>query len=556
MDVQAPRLIRPGLEGKLQAEAGFWAFMALPTPLLDALTLFGGKHVGAGTHASLEKYSEFVRKELEPVAWEVDRHNRPYLQAHDTLGGDIDEIVLGAGHRRVLKEMYASGIASHPVEGKHPWSHSFTLGYLTTDVGLFCSATVTMATTFSVGKYGSEAVKAKFLPRLLEGGAVRQGATWATEAQGGSDLGANVARARPAENGMFHLTGEKYFCSNVGAEFAVVTARPEGAPHGARGIRLFLVPDRRTDGKANWRIRRLKEKLGTTAVPTGEVSLIESEGYLLGDPSEGIHPTMEMLNLSRICNSLGSAAQIQRAFELALEHVEKRHAFGRRLRDHPLMAQDLARLAAFAEASTLLAFDPVFAFNEVWKEQVPYSPAYHLMRFATHAAKLLTAEQAVRECPLAMEILGGPGYLEEYPMSKLVRDALVTPVWEGGANVQALDALEVSAKSHPEETWRKDANWSLNHAESEVTRRALECRLKVLSADSKDPLHSAKVRLRMWGELRELTLMFRFVAHAKATDAAAAGRMQALAEVLALSLDGTDGEGLPSALVESALAGH
>jgi acyl-CoA dehydrogenase len=528
--------------------------MPLPAPLQDALHLFGGSHIRTETLGHLESYAHFVRTELEPVAYEVDRRNRPYLQAHNLLGSDIDTVVLGEDHRRMLRTMYRSGIATGPVEGKHPWWHTFALGYLTTDVGFFCSATVTMATVFSVAKYAADPIRSQFLPLLLEEGAVRQGATWATEAQGGSDLGANITRATPGSGGRFHLSGEKYFCSNVGAEFAVVTARTPEAPRGARGIRLFLVPARRGDGTPNWRIRRLKEKLGTTCVPTGEVSLLESEAYPLGEASAGIHPTMEMLNLSRICNSIGSAAAIDRASEMAMIHARDRKAFGQRLIDHPLMGQDLARLAAFAEAATLLAFDAAFAYDGVWKEQPPYSPDYYLLRFSTHAAKMLTAEQAVRECPLAMEILGGPGYLEEYPMSKHVRDALVTPVWEGGANVQALDALEACARSHPEDTWRKDAEWAHNHSTSEAVRRAIERRLQWLKAEPSDAFRSAKPRLRNWGELRELTLMTRLCAHTKEKGGTGLVRVQALTDILALLIDNAAPEGLATALVQDALS--
>lgn len=528
--------------------------MPLPAPLRDALHLFGGAHVRPETLAHLESYEEFVRNELDPVAYEVDRRNQPYLQVHDTLGGDIDKVVLGADHREVLRKMYASGIATGAVEGKHPWWHSFALGYLTTDVGFFCSATVTMATVFSVAKYGSEETKKKFMPLLLEGGAIRQGATWATEAQGGSDLGSNTTRAVPAEGGRFQLTGEKYFCSNAGAEFAVATARTDGSPKGARGIRLFLVPTRRSNGAANFRIRRLKEKLGTTAVPTGEISLLESEAYPLGEASAGIHPTMEMLNLSRICNSLGSAAAIAKAYELALAHAATREAFGKRLQDHPLMAQDLARLSAIAEASTFLAFDAAFGYDGVWKEQPPYSPDYFLLRFSTHAAKLLTAEQAVRECPMAMEILGGTGYMEEFPMAKLVRDALVTPVWEGGANVQALDALEASARSHPEETWRRDGEWAHHHAQSEHVRKAIEHRLHLLHNDPPDAFRAAKSRLRYWGELRELTLMTRWCAQLKERGESGLPRAEALSEILALVLDGGAPHGFEAKTVKDALA--
>lgn len=528
--------------------------MPIPPELEDALTLFHDAPFPGPMEASLHEYAAFARDVMEPVAWEVDRRARPYLQVHDLLGADLDEVVLNRSHRQTLERMYRSGIATGPVEGRHPWWYSFALGYLTIDIGMFCSATVTMATVYSVAKYATPEVRERMLPLLLEGGAIRQGSTWATEAQGGSDLGANTTRASPGEDGSVRLTGEKYFCSNAGSEFAVATARPEGAPAGARGIRLYLVRSRRTDGSPNWRIRRLKDKLGTTAVPTGEMSLLASEAFPLGPPEAGIHPTMEMLNLSRICNSLGSAAQLARALGFAVEHAGKREAFGKRLAEHPLMAQDLARLAAMAEATTLLAFEPAFAFDDVWEVKPPYPEAYQRMRFATHAAKLLTAEQAVRETTYAMEILGGSGYLEEFPMAKLVRDTLVTPVWEGGANVQALDAVEVMLKVHPENAWLDDARRAIEAAPSGAVRDFLSRRIELLKAPPRDLMSSAKVRLRLWGEVREMTLMLRLLARLdRVGNGAGKARVQALAEVLALVIDGNRGEGMPLKLARTAL---
>jgi acyl-CoA dehydrogenase len=288
----------------------------------------------------------------------------------------------------------------------------------------------------------------------------------------------------------------------------VITARPEGAPEGPRGIRLYFVPSRREDGTKNWRVRRLKEKLGTTAVPTGEVSLEGSEAFLLGTDEEGIVPTMEMLNVSRICNAIGSAGILARATEYALRHAEGRTAFGRRLRDHPLMALDLARLALESTTAALLAFEPAFAFDAVWKERPPRSPEARRLRFATHAAKLTTADQAIRSAFGAMEVLGGAGYLEEFPLAKLVRDAMVVPIWEGGANRQALDADELVGRSHPEELWMTEAKGEVDRLESDPASVLLQDMIRSIEGAPKLEIN-AKARLQAFSSLRQLTLLAR-----------------------------------------------
>ena len=531
--------------------------MTLPFPLLDAHLAITGKPLSPEVRSRLEAYAKFVETELEPVTYEVDRRARPYLSHHDTLGGDPEEVVLNAAHRAALGKIYQTGISTGPAEGRHPWWETFALGFLTTDVGCFCSATVTMATVFSLVKYGTEELKAKFLPALLENGAARQGATWATEAQGGSDLGSNRARATPTgEGGRFLLNGEKYFCSNVGAEFAVVTARPEGAPEGPKGLRLYFVAAKREKGGPNWKIRRLKEKLGTTSVPTGEVSLIDTEGYQLGTDQEGLYPTMEMLNVSRVCNAMGSAGVLYRALEVAMEHTRAREAFGKPLIDHPLMAVDLARLATEAETAGLLAFEPAFAFDAVWKDRPARTPGFLLFRYATHAAKLVTADQAVRGACATMEIFGGPGYLEEFPVAKLVRDALVVPVWEGGANRQSLDAWEVSVRAHPENAWLEQAAKVRDRADlPEGVQGFLERRLQA----AQDPVGgelAARSKLQAISELRQMTLLARLAegSGSGGRSSPEAQRARAFAEIFAVMRDGGPGSIVPMVMVANLLS--
>ena len=474
---------------------------------VDAHRLFRDQELSEELVGRLREFGRFAREELEPGAYEIDRGARPTLVPHDLGGQEVDPVRLASGHRSLLARLYAYGVVTGPFCGEHDLAFSFLLMHEVADVGLLCSATVTLATLFALEKYGTPELKARFGATLKADGALAQGATWATEAQGGSDLGANRTSARRVSDGQWTLRGEKYFCSNVGARFALVTGRPEGGAEGARGIRLFFAPARRDDGRPNWTVVRLKEKLGTVTVPTGEVVLDRAEAYLLGGDDEGVMPVMEMLNLSRVANAVGSAALAQRASEVARFHAERREAFGRRLEHHPLLAADLAELAVEADAASLLAFDAVYRFDRQGSERPPYSAEYHALRLATHAAKLMTAEQAVGATRLAMEVVGGPGYLEEFPVAKLVRDALVTPIWEGGANVQSLDAREVLGRHHPEAAWRADGETAVEGASEEVSAFLAE-RLRALAAPARDE-SSAKVLLRAWAEVRQATLLER-----------------------------------------------
>ncbi len=512
----------------------------------DAHRLFRDADLEPALVGTLDGFARFAREELEPVAFDVDRRSRPYLLRYDIEGHEVDEVRLSGEHRRVLDRVYASGVATGPVEGRHDWAFSFALLHEVADVGLACSATVTVATVFEFTKYADPDLRERFGPPLLDGGGRAQGATWATEAQGGSDLGANLTVAREGTGGRWALTGEKYFCSNVGAAFALLTARPEGAPDGTRGIRLFFAPARRSDGRPNWRVRRLKEKLGTVSVPTGEVSLDGTEAYPLGPTEAGVLPVMEMLNVSRVANAVGSAAVLHRAFELAQEHANRRLAFGRPIAGHPLLAADLATLATEADAASLLAFDAVHLFDRVGSERPRYSADYHRLRLATHAAKLVCAEAAVRGTELALEVVGGPGYLEEFPVAKLARDAHVTPIWEGGANLQALDAREAIERYHPEAPWREEARGVASRAGG-VVREFLVERLGALDAPGEES--DAKAVLRAWAELRQGTLL----AERARLDGDRSGRPEALAQLFVHLREGRPAVGLPRPLVEAVL---
>ncbi len=183
-----------------------------------------------------------------------------------------------------LRQGYKAGVVWRAFEDQS-LSASALLDYITCfyDPGLTCPYVISLATAVALDQHGSEELKARFLPQLLRrDDTVWQGATWMTEIKGGSDLGANVETvARPA-GGRWLLTGDKYFASNAGADLAVVAARPEGAPHNVRGLALFLLPKRRENGELNYTIRRLKDKVATRSVPTGEIELRDSEAWLLG----------------------------------------------------------------------------------------------------------------------------------------------------------------------------------------------------------------------------------------------------------------------------------
>ncbi|MBO9316759.1 MAG: acyl-CoA dehydrogenase family protein [Chloroflexus sp.] len=395
--------------------------------------------------AYLEEYQEWWDREGKSISAAVDRAGIPWLRMFDSSGRRVDEILYPPDYWQMLRRGYQAGVVWR-VFAEHSLIPHYLLGYLTSfyDAGLYCPYTVSLSTAVPLAKYGTEAVKARFLPALLRRDeTVWQGATWMTEVGGGSDLGASVQTIAVQAEDCWYVSGDKYFASNVGAELAVVAARLASGPADIRGLGLFLVPRYRADGNLNYTIRRLKDKIGTRSVPTGEVELRHSESYLLGQAEWGIYLILETLNLSRVANSVGSVALAQRALADAVAYAHRRQAFGKPIAEHPLLRHQIEKRIVELEAALALAWEAVRLLDQLWQATPRYPEQYHLFRLLAHLAKYWTAEYAVQTAKWAMEVYGGIGTLAEFGVERWLRDAMILPIWEGTPHRQILDGLEV-----------------------------------------------------------------------------------------------------------------
>jgi alkylation response protein AidB-like acyl-CoA dehydrogenase len=288
-------------------------------------------------------------------------------------------------------------------------------------------------------------VRRRFLNDVVRAdGLAKSGGTWATEQHGGSDVGATTTRA-VANGNNFALHGLKWFTSNANSGLAVATARPEGAPEGFLGLGLYLVPSHLDDGRPNhYRIRRLKDKLGTKGLPTGEIELLGAEAVEIAPPPDGFKLMMEALEYSRVHNAVGSVGVQRRALREALAWARSRRAFGQVLAEYPMVQDELLRMRVQFEAGALLAFEAAVTFDEV--QRGPERRTW--LRLATALAKYLTAEYAVAASRAALELIGGNAYTSDYPVARMLRDAQVLTVWEGPANIQALELLRLLGAKH------------------------------------------------------------------------------------------------------------
>lgn len=404
----------------------------------------------------LTTFGELAANEIDKRAKYTDRSGEPQLVKYDKFGNEVSTVWVNEGYQKTVEESYQTGIVGYvhkeipSLNRKGNYLYSFAQGYVLSqaEAGFYCPVTLTMATAFLLEHYASEELKTRFLPHVCATGNVElyEGATFLTERQGGSDVGANVVRAVPGgEN--YRLYGEKYFASNAGmAGVAMVLARIDGAQSGSRGLTLFAVPWRDESGELNGiSIRRLKDKLGVRAVPSGEVEFDGALAYVVGDSATGLKYMMEALNLSRICNAVASVGIMRRALTEAHEYAESRDAFGRKLTDFPMVQDTLGTLTAKMEIELLTVFDLIKLYDRVVEGQVTAEEVV-LNRLFIAIIKKETAEQAIHFAHEAIELHGGNGYIEDFVTPRLLRDAQVLTVWEGTANILGLELVRLVRK--------------------------------------------------------------------------------------------------------------
>ena len=390
----------------------------------------------------LTEFRRWVLTNVDAQANYTDRYAPPAVETYDRNGEVVNRIVANRWYDEQHQELYRRGIIGLPYVEQAPHLLTFTMGYLLAqaDISLHCPVTLTGAVAYVLGAHATDEVSQRYLYDVIRmDGQAKTGGTWATEQHGGSDVGETTTVA-VANGDRFALHGLKWFASNANSGLAVATARPEGAPPGSAGLGLYLVPSHLDDGRPNhFRIRKLKDKLGTKGLPTGEIDLLGAEAVEVAPPPEGFKLMMEALQYSRVHNAVGSVGVQRRSLQEALAWARTRHAFGRVLVEYPMVQDELLRMRVQFEAGALLAFEAAMAFDAVQQS------AEHRtwLRLITALAKYLTAEYAIAAARAGLELIGGNGYTSDYPMARLLRDAQVLTVWEGPANIQALELLRL-----------------------------------------------------------------------------------------------------------------
>lgn len=401
----------------------------------------------------LKVLGDYASGIMEKRARYTDRDGAPQLIRYDREGKEINEIWYNEGYLATVGDCYEMGVVGwryrNDVPERIPFFFTQLMHILMSEAetGFTCPVTLTLATAFVLEKFGTEEQKKKYLHRLasMDRNTLMQGATFLTEIQGGSDVGATATVAEK-QGDRYLLTGEKWFASNCDAGVALTLARTSDLP-GTAGLSLFLLPRHLENGKKNRiTIRRLKDKLGVRAVASGELILDQAVAELIGTENEGFKAMAEALNISRMCTATGSLAISRRAFLEAAIYTSQRTAFGHRLTEFPMVRQSLLDIMTDIEMGWALASRMMRLFDLIHTHGQESEENHLLLRLLLAMAKCRLSENAVKHARMALELHGGNGYIEDYVTPRLLRDAQVNTVWEGTSNIMALEALKILGK--------------------------------------------------------------------------------------------------------------
>jgi alkylation response protein AidB-like acyl-CoA dehydrogenase len=424
-------------------------FYAIDHGLIDLLQLYLEPDDFQRLEPHFHRLGALAGGRLDELARIADKHP-PVLNPRDRFGRDEDWIEYDQSYRE-MENIAFGDFQFHAMSHRAgtlgmdrplPAVAKYALQYLfvQAEFGLMCPISVTDTSIHLIRKFASAELKNYLLPKMLSDDITTmwKGTQFMTERAGGSDVGAIETTAR-REDGVWRLTGDKWFCSHADADVALLLARPAGAPDGTKGLALFALPRRLRDGSRNsYRIVRLKDKLGTRSMASGEIKLEGAVAYLVGEVDRGLKQMMEQVNLSRLSHGVRASAMMRRCVNEAMICARTRMAFGQAIMEYPLLRRQLLKITVPTEQSLSMF---LFTANAMDRANAGSKEAESLLRILTPLLKFRACRDNIPVATGSMEIRGGNGYIEEWVHARLIRDAHVGVLWEGTSNINALDII-------------------------------------------------------------------------------------------------------------------
>ncbi|KAH8104723.1 acyl-CoA dehydrogenase/oxidase [Cristinia sonorae] len=407
----------------------------------------------------------------------------PKLVQYDQWGKRIDDLQTSEGWRglkAVIQQEGVPGIFYERKHGEFSRVHGFMKVLLATADSqvIFCPLSMTDGAARVIELIGSEYLKRDVYSRLTsrDFSIAFTAGQWMTERSGGSDVSQTETVATPQPNltspygPVYSLNGFKWFSSATDSDISVALARTGSISAGSRGLSLFLIPLRKpllrspteplpsslTNGI---RIHRLKNKIGTKVLPTAELSLDDTEAYLLGPLNQGVKMITPILNITRMHSAISSIGYIRKCLSIATAYARVRTISGGKelLSSNSLHTSVLAKAGLTYRALTHMTFGAVLLLGKV-ECGVASEEEELRLRLLTSAAKAFAAHHGsavIEECMAAM---GGQGYMEENGFGTALKDAIVEKIWEGTITVLSLDLVRATSKPEVMPAFLKWAN--------------------------------------------------------------------------------------------------
>ncbi|HQU27215.1 MAG TPA: acyl-CoA dehydrogenase family protein [Acidimicrobiales bacterium] len=403
-----------------------------------------GEPLPASWVGELDGFATTVATVIDPAVARCESHRElPRHVPYDGVGRRIEHVEFHPAHAEAASAAWAAGLLDTDLslEGDLRLAGLFFLLAHVGEGGVACPIVCTIGLRRALERRADPALAERYVASLREVDSARaaRGAQFLTEVQGGSDVGANVVVAVPDPEvpGAWRVSGEKWFCSVADADLFALTARPDGAPAGTRGLGCFLVP-RTLDGVTpnGFTIRRLKDKLGTRALASAEIDFDDALAFPIGEVDDGFAVAVEeLLNVSRWLNALGAAGIMGRAWLVASSFAARRRAFGRSIGAFDGVAEQLALLRVHTDAAiaSTMALSALVGRLDEGTASDDEACAH---RFLVNALKVVTSLDATACVHDAIEVLGGNGTIEDFSvLPRLYRDAVVFESWEGTHHV-------------------------------------------------------------------------------------------------------------------------
>lgn len=426
-------------------------FYDIDRSLQDLLTLYLPADLLAHLEPHYRKLGELSGNRLDELSRLADRHP-PQLHLRDRMGREQDWLEFHPAYREMEQIGYGDfGIhCMSRVPGALGWAdkvpslakYAFQYLFTQSEFSLMCPISATETSGMLIDKFGSDELKQKLLPRMWtqDMGTILKGAQFMTEHSGGSDV-SNIALEARFEDGEWRLYGEKFFCSCADGDVAMILARPAGAAPGNAGIALFAMPRHLDDGSRNkYQIIRLKDKLGTRGMASGEIKFFGALAYPLGEvgsgTNQGLKQMLHQVNYSRLSHGVRVAGIMRRCLNESLMVAHNRQVGGEVLTQKPLLRRQLMKMLVPTEEALSMM---MFTGQQLERSEAGDETAKKLTRILTPLLKFRTNRDCVAVATAAMETRGGCGYMEDWVNPKLVRDSLIGVLWEGTSNINALD---------------------------------------------------------------------------------------------------------------------